>query len=376
MGGIRTFLRYVYTNIGSERYEYTLLAPEMPETNVLLDDLKRLELRHIPINSSASDLDFLRCVSKVIWANSFDLIHSHGFTSGICASLAAFARNVPHILTCHDVFTADQFSGVRGLGRKLALNVAFLLVNRIHCVSNDARDNFLATLPVLRILKHGEVVAITNGIEVEAFTTPMRRDLRKELGLLPDTFLIGFMGRFMAQKGFRYLIDAVELLKQKRDLDKAPVVLAFGQLDGYIREEQESVKTRGLTDSVFFLPFVPNVASTLKGLDVVVMPSLWEACGLLAMESLVAGVPLVGSNCIGLREVLRDTPARIVQSKDSVALAEALFEEICRPTVDKAQEFARVATDRFQVKKQAVAIETIMHEVIEKKKAYGDQQYN
>ena len=40
-----------------------------------------------------------------------------------------------------------------------------------------------------------------------------------------------------------------------------------------------------------FLPFVTNIASTLKGLDVVVMPSLWEACPLLAMETLVAGIP-------------------------------------------------------------------------------------
>ena len=232
VGGIRTFLRYVYMNIGSENYEYTIIAPEMPETRVLLDDLKELDLTYIPVNYSASDMEFLKCVSESIWANSFDLIHSHGFTSGLCASLAAFARSVPHILTCHDVFTVGQFSGARGVVSKLVLNVAFLMVDRIHCVSKDARSNFLATLPVLKMFKRRQVLAIMNGIAVEAFTTTTRRDLRKELGLLPNTFLIGFMGRFMAPKGFRYLVDALELLKQKRGLDKAPVVLAVGHRDG------------------------------------------------------------------------------------------------------------------------------------------------
>lgn len=113
-------------------------------------------------------------------------------------------------------------------------------------------------------------------------------------------------------------------------------------------------------------------------MDWVLLPGhLFEmAWPLLAMESLVAGVPLVGLDCIGLREVLLDTPARRVPSRDSAVLAEALFEEMCRPTVDEVQEFAGIAADRFQVKKQAVEIERIMHEVIEKKKAYGYGQYS
>jgi glycosyltransferase involved in cell wall biosynthesis len=239
------------------------------------------------------------------------------------------------------------------------------MIDCIHCVSNDARDNLLEYLPILKLFKD-KVVAIPNGIEVEPFLNADRRDLRGEFGLPPDTFLIGFMGRFMAQKGFRYLVDALEQVKKMENLRKEPIVLAFGEPDGFIREEQEHVKKRGLAGSIFFLPFVPNVAATLKGLDIVAMPSLWEACGLLAMEALVAGVPLVGTDCIGLREVLRNTPAHVVPAKNGIALAEALLSEMRNPSTANAREFATIAAARFQVKNRAAEIEKLMLTCLER----------
>jgi glycosyltransferase involved in cell wall biosynthesis len=209
------------------------------------------------------------------------------------------------------------------------------------------------------------VVAIPNGIEVERFQSPERRDLRRELGLPPESFLIGFLGRFMSQKGFKYLVDALAVIAGEKNLPKRSVILAFGE-DGFIREEREAVRARGLTDAVYFLPFVSDIAPTLKGLDVVAMPSLWEACGLLAMEAMVAGVPLIGTNCIGLREVLRDTPARVVPASDGVALSRALITEMENPTTAEARKFAVEAASRFRVKERAAAIEKLMLEFLER----------
>jgi glycosyltransferase involved in cell wall biosynthesis len=359
VGGIRTFFRYVYTNIGSSNYHFTLVAPDLPETRVLLNDLRELELEYIPAGPNASNRELFRLVTTIVRDQSFGLIHSHGFTSAACSIMAALSNQIPHILTCHDVFTSGQFVGLNGFVKKWALGAMLSMVDRIHCVSNDARENLLAYLPILKHFKH-KVVTILHGIEVEPFVNAERRDLKVELGLPPDTFLIGFMGRFMAQKGFRYLVDALEQLKRMDNLPRKPLLLTFSQPDGFIREEQEQVKKRGLADSILFLPFVPNVASTLKGLDIVAMPSLWEACGLLAMETMAAGTPIVGTNCIGLREVLRNTPAYIVPAKDSAALSEALAMEMKTPTTARAREFAAEAATRFQVKNRAAEIEKLM----------------
>jgi len=207
----------------------------------------------------------------------------------------------------------------------------------------------------------GKVVVIPNGVEVERFLGSDRRDLRTEYGLAQDTFLIGFLGRYMAQKGFRFLIDAIAQLKSEI-LPRQPMVLCFNIDDGFIREEKESVRRKGLSDSVLFLPFVANVSATLKGLDVIVMPSLWEACPLLAMEALVAGIPLIGTDCLGLREVLNDTPATKIPTRDSLALSKALIKEMNNPSTTKAREYSREAAVRFDVRKRAAEIEQLILE--------------
>ena len=183
----------------------------------------------------------------------------------------------------------------------------FNLIDTVQPVSHDAQANLLEQFPALD-RREGELIVNPNGIKVEGLVNADARNLRGELGLGEDAFLIGFLGRFMAQKGFRYLVDAVALLRKKGGLPKRPLVLPFGE-GAFIREENQATKDRGLQDYFCFMPFTPNVAGTINGLDVVVMPSLWETCGLLTMEVLVCGTPLNSNDCIRLREVLQETPA-------------------------------------------------------------------
>ena len=365
VGGIRTFFRYFYRNLDRDKYHFTLIAPALEETSVLLDDLRELDLDYVSADRNASNLELFRLVTRVIREQSFGLIHSHGYTAAACASAGALSMRVPHIVTSHEVLTPGQFVGLRGVLKKVVLGTILSMMDTVHCVSNDARDNLLSYLPILK-LQRRKLVAIRHGIEVGQFLNAEKRDLRGELGLPSNSFLIGFLGRFMSPKGFRYLVEALELLKGMDDLPKEPLVLAFSQFDGFIREEQRDVKKRGLAESVLFLPFVPDVASTLKGLDVVVMPSLWEACPLLAMETMVAGVPMIGTNCIGLREVLEHTPARIVPPRDGVDLAKALIREMTDPTTEKARAFALEAARRFEVRGYAADLERVMLKFLEK----------
>jgi glycosyltransferase involved in cell wall biosynthesis len=364
IGGIRTFFRYVYRNFDFNRYHFALIAPALPETNCLLEDLAELDLRYIPAGKNVSDREFFLSVTRLIRSEDFDLVHSHGFTAGACSILGAFLKRSPHITTLHETLTDGRFVGFKGYLKRWALGAMLLTCNVIQCVSHDARDNLLTHLVILRIFKW-KVTVISNGIETERFLTAQVRDLRKELDLPQDSFLIGFLGRYMPEKGFSYLVGALEKVKKEEKLPKRPVLLSFGPEDAFIREEKDNVKKMGLSDSVYFLPFVPDVASTLKGLDVVAMPSLQEACGLLAMEAMVAGVPLIGTNCLGLREVLKGTPTPMVPAKDSLALCEALIMEMRSPTTARAKEFVKEASARFQVKERAAEIEKLMLKFLE-----------
>jgi glycosyltransferase involved in cell wall biosynthesis len=137
-------------------------------------------------------------------------------------------------------------------------------------------------------------------------------------------------------------------------------VLTFNSESGFVREERAEIKRKGLDGVIHFLPFTPNVAEVLRGLDVVAMPSLSEACGMLAMEAMVAGVPIIGTNCIGLREVLADTPGIMVNAGDSHALAEALRREMSEQTTEQFKLFQGEAARRFTVDKQAAELESLL----------------
>jgi len=365
LGGIRTFLRYVYRHFSPKKYRFTLVAPRMEETDVLLQDLTELNLIYIPMDKYVRKPEFFRIVSKTIFQGKFDLVHSHGFTCGVLSTPAAILSRTPHIVTLHETLRDEQFMGITGSMKRLMLGSTLAIADTIHCVSYDARENLLS---YLKLLTHAadKLVVIRHGVEVERFLNEDKRDLRRELGLAQNTFLVGFLGRYMPEKGFEFLIDALALLDRNASLPRRPVVLSFNINDGFIREQKANVRRKGLSDSVFFLPFVENVAPTFKGLDVVVMPSLWEACGLLAMEAMVAGVPLIGTDCLGLREVLNNTPATVIPTRDSVALAEALIKEINSPTTAKAREFSREASVRFDVQQCARKIEQLMLKHIKK----------
>jgi len=363
VGGIRTFIRYVYRNFDFRRYNFTIIAPDLPELRILLSDLDGLDVLYVFLDKNPSSISFFRAVSKTIINGKFDLIHAHGFTAGICSLLGSVLTRTPHIMTLHEVLIDDQFVGFRGYCKNEALSLLLPFIDVIHLVSHDARENLLAYFGVLKVFKN-KLFVIPNGIEVKRFLNTDKRDLRKELVLPKKSFLIGFLGRFMPAKGFKYLVNALDILYKEYKLPKKPVVLAFGE-GAFIREERQCVREKGLDESVCFMPFIPDVASTLKGLDVVVMPSLWEACGLVAIETMVSGVPLIGTDCIGLREVLKNTPATIVPMKDSHALADALMREMRDPSQSKAILFREEAARRFDVKRQSKEMERMILGMVE-----------
>jgi glycosyltransferase involved in cell wall biosynthesis len=126
---------------------------------------------------------------------------------------------------------------------------------------------------------------------------------------------LGASGRFCQAKGFSYLIDAMALLQD------APVHLTlagYGHADSELR-----LQSKALANVEIIAPYSDPVAF-LGGVDAVVVPSLWEAYGLLAMEARLAGRPVIVSDIDGLTEQVSPAFGRAVPSKDAAALARAI----------------------------------------------------
>jgi glycosyltransferase involved in cell wall biosynthesis len=310
-------------------------------------------LDHVERGTRAMDLGL--SVLRTVHQWKPDLIHSHGFTSAAVAEPIAVLTRTPHLLTAHDVLLDAQFIRASGAIRRWGMRRLLASVDHVMAVGQDALVNLQEFAPSLR--HRNAASAVRNGIETGAFLGQEIRDLRRERDLDEGVLLLGFFGRFMAQKGFRLLAEAVrEVRKRGRDVQ----VACFGW-GGFIREEQAMLRHEGLEAYFHFFPHTDVMAAALRGVDAVVMPSRWEACPLLPMEAMVAGVPLIASDCIGLREVIEDTPALAFRSGDGQALAQRI--EILaserHALRQSAEDFREQAAQRFDVRHTAAGLARI-----------------
>lgn len=342
VGGIRSYFRYVYGNKAFSGYHLTFVAPDK-ELAPYLDQYITAG-SHEFVATPDSSLALFRCAMAVMKREKFDLVHSHGFTAGAAATVLCRIFSTPHLMTAHDVFQKGQFVGAKGAARRLWLSWVFRNCGVIHAVSEDGKENLLEFFPGI---EEDRIRAILHGIDVDAFVRAGPVDFRREIGdRARGRFLIGFFGRHMAQKGFKYLVDAIEILVQQGAAGISPLVLSFGD-GGFVREEFEAIEARGLGEYFIRLPYTDDIPGAIKGVDLVAMPSLWESCGLLGMESLAAGVPIIGTSCIGLREVLEGSPATVVEPGDAAALASAISEHMKGTGRDAYASYVDTAKQRF-----------------------------
>ncbi len=354
LGGIRTYLLYNYPLLRDHGFRFTFVGPNDESFRAFREgfrDWEEIEFAAAPIVKRGCLLR--REIRRLLRTGRYAQIHSQGFTAAFESMTANLGLGIPHLVTSHDVILPGQYRGLIGRVKREILGRTLGRADVIISVSEDAQANLLASLPRV---PRDRCITIPNGIDVRHLGGPgqsQEKDssLRGRHNLGEDVFLIGFLGRFMEQKGFLPLLRALKQLIS-RPPERRFHLIAVGKGD-YIREYQAEAARLGVTERVTFLDFQPNPASVLKQLNLVVIPSLWEACPLLPMEAMMLGVPVLGTNCIGLREVLRDTPSLMVPAGDDVELAEGLQFAITKPWPDAARAFAPRARVRFDVANSA-----------------------
>lgn len=359
VGGIQTWCKYHYKHPRFRSYDIELMVPRSAAASQLQEAMRvsAVSVRFTGGSTKAFAVAIWRSIATGEW----DLIHAHGFTAAVmCAPVARiFRRNV--LVTQHDVILDTQYTNLRGRLIRAAIRAALLLAHRIHSVSEAAAANLRRLMGERPAALRLDVVR--NGIDAKQFTAAAPADVRREFSLQPEDFVIGFFGRFMKQKGFSTLIQALRRVLAQESCGRRPVILAVGS-GGFRAREEREIRAAGLENHVRFTDFRADIAGLIKGVDVVAVPSLWEACGVIAMEVLTCGTPLICSNCDGLAEVAAGTPATLVPIGDSAALAEAIALHMCDDHRSAAQHYAPVAAARYSADCSAERIAAIYAEII------------
>ncbi len=146
---------------------------------------------------------------------------------------------------------------------------------------------------------------IPNGIRAEKFAFEFPEEERRAFRARyaqPEEPLIFFVGRMVREKGVQVLLQAFPMVKAQ--FPQARLVIAGG---GYRQHLEAFVRFLRMESSVQFLGFIPDeeLLKLYRVVDVAVYPSLYEPFGIVALEAMAAGVPVVVSDAGGLREVVQ-----------------------------------------------------------------------
>jgi len=225
--------------------------------------------------------------------------------------------------------TATLGTGVLNVGSRHQLNRISLPVfkrpflsrfSAMIGVSQAVRRGLVAS----DIMDEDRVETIPNGVEL-AGADRACTDLRESLDVAPEVPVVGFVGRLCPGKGVETLLEAAALLKPRWP-DFRLFILGDGPgVNDYVTSLKNLAVRLGLGSNVHFFGYVDNAAAACAAFDVQVVCSRAEPFGLVTVEAMAQGVPVVVTNSGGSPEIVRDgVEGFLVDPGDADALARRL----------------------------------------------------
>ena len=258
----------------------------------------------------------------------YDLLHGNYWLSGV-AGLALRARwGVPLVQMFHTLGALKNGAAVVR-EHEPALRVAeerriVAAADRL-VAANAIERNALATAYDADVTR---VAVIPCGVDTDLFTPGHAMAARVALGLPPGPLLL-YVGRIAPIKGLETLLDAVGCLRGAGTAARLAVI--GGETDEPIDGHEADVRRRaaalGLGDAVTFVGAQPQerLRDWYVAADVTVLPSYYESFGMVALEAMACGSPVVASRVGGLQTTVRDgETGLLVAEGDPCALAETI----------------------------------------------------
>jgi sugar transferase (PEP-CTERM/EpsH1 system associated) len=252
-------------------------------------------------------------LSRLMNQKEVHIVHTHNFYSGIYGILAATCR-LRRIGVIHGEHGMTQYRRTRRLSVAKHL---YRLADRVVTMSKE-QELFFRNLGI----PDRKVVTILNGVDLKKFE-PGRDVVKKkrELGMERAKIIVGCAGRLSAEKGQRYLIEALGLLN--REAPETHLLLAG---DGPARDELLALSNQlGLSEQIHFVGSRNDMHEIYPLFDVFCLPSLTEGLSNVLLEAMASRAPIVATAVGGNRELLRHgETALLVPSGSEKSLAEAI----------------------------------------------------
>ncbi|MDR2704114.1 MAG: glycogen synthase [Cellulomonadaceae bacterium] len=253
-----------------------------------------------------------------------DLVHSHTWYANMAGHLAKLLYGMPHIISAHSLeplrpWKAEQLGGGYAVS-SWAEKTAYEAADGIIAVSNGMRNDILRSYPKLDPAK---VYVVHNGISLEGWNRPepgtpeaAEADATvRRLGIDPNKPAVVFVGRITRQKGLPYLLKAVAQLPPDVQIilcagapDTPEIMHEVRDLVDNLRKERGAETPDDTAGVIWIEEMLPRneLIAVLCAADVFLCPSVYEPLGIVNLEAMACGLPVVASATGGIPEVVEN----------------------------------------------------------------------
>ena len=317
-GGSERLVLDIATRIDKKLFQPIILTLKVEST--LPSQIKDRDIKVITINKERRgvDLGLMLRVHRVMQDYNVDVVNTHHTFSLIYAFLGAKIlahRKLYH--TTHSRWEIETNSSFWRLIEGIMLRFADCAI----AVSEEVRSGLESVLKV----PPTRIRVMLNGIDTDRFSIRDAGSVRRQLGIKEEEKIIGCVGNFRPEKNHLFLIRAFHLM-----LDKMPQThLIFVGADDFSGSTGPSARALvdelGITEKVTFLGPRDDVEQIYPAFDAYCLPSKMEGLPLSPLEAMASGVPVVGTDVMGIREIIREHENGFLVPADGVqALGDGL----------------------------------------------------
>jgi D-inositol-3-phosphate glycosyltransferase len=374
-GGMNVYIRQLSQEMGRRAHTMDIFTrrtdPDTPEITVIDERTRVIQISAGTQGAEKASLRrFLPAFRDGLLAfqkredRTYDLVHSHYWLSGWVGQTLKTAWGVPHVIMFHTLGEAKNRHHLNEREPDHRIDGERLVaqgVDRVICASQGEKD----MITTLYGVSPQKITVVPCGVDTEVFRPLEKARIRRQLGLPANERVVLFVGRIEPLKGIDLLLRAVSHLD-----GRFRVLVIGGDGKDLARKSELAVLAAELriADKVNFVDAVPHDDLPLyyNAADICVVPSYYESFGLVAVEAMACGVPVIASRVGGLKETVQDgqtgylvpwlCPEPFAERLDLLLSNEPLRRSLGRE--------ARVAAERYHWSEVAARVEDVYHDLV------------
>jgi len=314
INGALTYCKFLSEHLIASGHSITILCRK--DGWIEHQDIPGVRIFHSEMDRTPAEI---QRVSDWLIGQQFDVIHTHMSRAHSFGVLLKMKTGVPVIATAHN--------------RSFQLHWTF---NDYVIANSNATCRYQKR--VNRVSRH-RIETVHCFTDLERFnnvTERCRRRVLRNLKASEDDFLVGLVGEVVKRKGHIYLFKALEEIAEAVPNFKLVLLGRFNRQEAYVKRMRRILFKKKMLGKVKWLGLRSNVQDYMAAFDLTVVPSTEEPLGLVALESLAAGTPVVASDTGGLPEIVQHRlSGLVVPPKRPSAIAKAVIELANDPLLRK-----------------------------------------